>query len=335
MQMSNRLYEGGFYNEEQKKRYLNVLPSEESAEVVARILSRAKPLEEQFGQDLYNFTLDQIEKFLYYLEPSTMNASRSNYYIVQNYIRWGIEQDLRDNNLNPLDLVGGTKYFKKFLDKNRKTLYRKDEIDKIVDGCVNAQDAVIIQLIFEGAFGTKDFDELLNLTKDSIISERGLLLKDGSSERVLNVSEKCINLVQKALQETRYYKKNGNPKETLKSKPDAELIQNDYVLRNVKTRTKHNEKADSFLIRRRLDTIREFFDLKIFTAYTIRNSGMLWMAKQLYDKYGQLGKNQYEEICERFNIKKVHSKGYQVYNYHRYKEDFLNVETIKEIYNEE
>src|SRR5690606_19637412 len=213
-----------------------------------RILSRAKVLEEQFETDLYNFNLYQIENLLHYMNPSTISASRSNFYIVQNYISWGIEHDLRDNNLNPLETLSETTYLKKFIDDTKKNLYTKDEIDKMIKVCNNAQDSFPVLGIFEGIYGTAGYDELLNLTKHDFLENNTLRLKDGDTSRTIRVSDECIELARRALNEKTYLKKNGEASNNMRSSDEANLVDNDYVLKNVDTRSKDDGRGEKHLI---------------------------------------------------------------------------------------
>ncbi|MFE4572051.1 phage lytic cycle repressor MrpR family protein [Paenibacillus chitinolyticus] len=332
--MSNKIYEGGYYNEVQKNRYLASLP-ETSAKQAERVLSRAKTLEEKYQTDLANFNLDQIESLLYYLNPSTLNSSRANFYLIQNYIRWGIAQGFRETNLNPLDVLAENTFYKKFIDASKKMLYTKDEIDKMVDGCLNAQDAFPVAGLFEGLYGT-GYDELLNLKREHLLPNNLLELHNHGTARIIRVSDRCMDMIKKALEEKTYVKKNGAAKVTMKSPASADLEQSDYVLRNVITRSQTDGKADRFLIQRRIAAVKSYHEdwVKVLTPYIIRNSGMLYMAKTLFDRNKELNKQHYEEICEQFGISKVMNNGYEVYNYHRLKEDFLNTETIERIYSE-
>jgi len=204
----------------------------------------------------------------------------------------------------------------------------------MISVCVNAQDAFPIIAIFEGVFGKSGYDELLNLKRQSIVSENLISLTDGEHERVINVSPDFMNLMYKALDQKTYIKKNGILKPTMRSSAEANLEQSDYVLRNVITRSQTNGKADKFLIQRRIAAVKSYNDdwVKVLSPYIIRNSGMLYMAKNFYDKHGEIKKHHYEEISEKFGISKVMNNGYEVYNYHRLKEDFLNVETIIKVY---
>ncbi|MFB5759029.1 phage lytic cycle repressor MrpR family protein [Paenibacillus medicaginis] len=332
--MSNKIYEQGFFNEMQKRRYLKTFEKEKTAQISMRVLSRAKIIEEQYQTDLYNFNLEQIEQLLFYLNPATLASSRQNFFITQSYIRWGIEQDLRQTNINPMDAIADKEYYKKFIDKTKKTLFTIDEINDMVDICVNPQDAVVVLLLFNGAYGTIGYDELLNLTKNSLLGNNDLMLQDGNLKRVLKVSDKCYEMVEKALSQKMYIKKNGLVSSDLRSRAEADLDQSDYVLRNVSTRSKNVGKADLFLIQRRIAAVKSYNDLKTLTPSMIRNSGMLYMAKKMANGRKELTKEMYHEICDHFGFKSTMNNGYKTYHFHRLKEDFLNVETIKKVYEE-
>lgn len=330
----NQIYDNdGFYNEYQKNRYLNNL-SDESKSYPTRIFYRSKNIEEQFGIDLYDFNLFQIEKLLYYLAPSTLGASRSNFYAVKNYIDWSIEEDLRENNINPLNVFSESQYYKKFIDEARNPLYTKDEIERMCNVCNNAQDEVVIRLIFEGVLGDSGKEELLNLQKKDVKDNNYLEVRGKSGSRMIRVSNECINSVKKALSETYYLKKNGYAKETLRSKIEVDLVKNNFVLKNVATRNKTDGRADPALVSRRVKAVQSYNNdwVKVLTPSIIRKSGMLYMASELYKKYGKLEREQYDEISKQFGIKMVNNNGYMVYNYFRHKEEFLNIDTIKKYY---
>lgn len=331
--MSNKTYQNGYYNEAQKQRYLDTL-SPKSTKPHERVLNRAYLFESELGMDLYDFNLPQLESLLYFLEPGTLASSRANYYIILHYIRWAIEHDLRQHNDNPLEGIADIEYYKKFMNRSVKTLYTKGEIDIMVDRCVNAQDSVVVQLIFEGVFGSNGYDELLNLKRDSLLANNTLLLRDGDNERTIRVTDKCWRLVNEALNSQIYYKKNGEAKSTLKSPIEASLVKSDYVLRNVDTHSQHDFKADKHLVQRRITAFKRVNHdgFSALTPYVIRNSGMLYKAYQLYTTYGTLDKSSYEIVCKQFGLRPVRSHGYEMYHYHRLRDDFLNVETIRTLY---
>lgn len=334
--MSNLIYKKGLFNEEQKNMYLKDLPKNTKTAYL-RVLNRARALEERLNKDLYDFNIYEIENLMYYLSPKTLNSATSSISIIQNYIRWAIEQDLRTDNLNPLDAVFGNEFIKKFIDSTNKIIFSENEINDVIGGLVNFQDSAVVVAIFEGILG-KHYSELLNLTwRDIDTEKKEIFLKNengngGYETRIFTVKSGSLLLryLQKAYEEKVYYKQNGNPKRNIKSQT-ADLIDNDYVFRNALLNTKEsNRRADQHLILRRLKRISEWYGQPYFNAINIRNSGMLKMAKDLYERDGELEKKQYDEICDRFNIQKNEKTG--LYNIARIKKDFLNLTKIKEVY---
>ncbi|MGY5342943.1 phage lytic cycle repressor MrpR family protein [Paenibacillus glucanolyticus] len=334
--MSNKIYESGFYNEEQKLMFLKGLKSN-TLSTFSRVLNRAKMLEEQYKKDLYDFNIYEIERLISYLNPKTMNSVLSSASIIQNYIRWAIEEDLRINNLNPLDAIFGQEYYSKFVDKTNKMIFSKEEIDDITGGLVNFQDSAIIQSIFEGILG-KGYSEVLNLTIHDINQEdSSVLLRNNRdqisfSERTLELTQELVIMLNNAFQEEIYYKNNGNPAANIKA-PTSKLVRNEYIFRSAILNTKANGKADSHLILRRLKKIGEWYQQPFLTAINIRNSGMVYMAHQLRRRTGKFDKETFDIVCDRFNISKI--KNSSDYNASRIRNDFLNIDKIIEVYGEE
>ncbi|MGM1044816.1 MAG: hypothetical protein ACQEXX_01580 [Bacillota bacterium] len=331
--MSNKIYEQGLFNEEQKNRFLKDL-NKNTYNAYFRVLNRAKNLEEQFEKDLYDFNIYEIERLIDYLNPKTLSSITSSVSMIQNYIRWAIEQDLRGNNLNPLDAITGDEFFSKFIDTSNKVIFSLDEIEDITGGLVNYQDSAIVRSIFEGVMGKK-YSEILNLTIDDIDENNNeLLLKNDvneyeKTERKLEVSPELIKMLMKAARETEYYKSNGHPSETNKSSPVANLEESNYVFRNAMLNTKL-QRADYFLIFRRLKNIADWNQQPYLTGINIRNSGMLYMASVLYGQSGKLDKTEIDTVCEAFNLSKIKNKN----DYHttRHRKEFLNIEKLVEIY---
>lgn len=334
--MSNQTYEQGLYNKEQKEMFLKHLNSNTRL-AYARVLSRARALEEQFDKDLYNFNIYEIERLISYLNPGTLSSVISASTIIQMYIRWAIEQDLRGNNLNPLDVIMGYDFYSKFIDHSNKTLFSKEEIDDITGSLVNFQDSAIIQCIFEGVQG-KGYSEILNLRRIDInentneLRLRSDIDDDTQEERLTTVSDELIKMLLKASQEDIYYKHNGQPSEKIKS-PTANLAANEYVFRNVMLNTRDEGRADYHLIFRRLKKIAEWNHQPFLTGINIRNSGMVYKAMQLSRESGKLEKPEIDEVCRHFNIPKIKNKN----DYHttRLRKEFLNVDKINELYPDE
>jgi integrase len=328
--MSNVLYSDTLYNEETKNKFLQQYKSN-TQKTLLRIFKVSYFLENDLNKDLYSFSREDLRNFMFTLRPSKVRASRQNGNLISSYINWAIDNGYRTG-LNPLDTVSN-EWYEQFVDLSDQQYFSQSELNEIVDKCTNAQDAAIVQLIMEGVLGEAN-EELLNLRKNDIdFVDNSLMLRDEikNTSRKIYVSEKCIRICKQALIETEYEKSNGDRKKEIRAL-STKLVDNEYVIRSSLTNTKNLEKAEKNIVHRRLAVLSEFFKKPNLTPNNVRYSGMLAMAKQLYDENGQLGNEEYNMIAEHFNVPKL-SNG--EYNLHSYKTEFLNVEKIKEVYNEE
>ena len=247
------------YNKSIKQLFLSQYQSSTQA-TYERIFIRSVEIEQQKNMDLFDFDKNLIEYFLFGLHPKTQQSSNTNGRIVSAYIYWAIANKLRKNNYNPLADVDG-KWFDRMSDDEAQFI-TKDDFNMIINECVNAQDALIFQLLWEGVQGNGN-SELRNLTKKDINFDTNTLTltDDDGRKRFLVVSDQAMHFIRKALSEKQYIKKNGDF--SLLSDNithETELITNEYVFRNSKTRTSSlNTPVDKHTIMRRISTIRDYF----------------------------------------------------------------------------
>lgn len=321
--MSNVLYDDKMYNEKVKKEFM-LNYGEGTRKILERIFKISCPAEEDLGKDLFDFSREELRRLFYLFSATTEYSSKVNISWVRNYIDWAIEQGYT-RGPNPLDGVSN-EWKQQFVVKAAKRFWTEDEINQIISKLVNAQDAVIVALLFNGVRGENN-SEITKLKKSDIDAENCMLTltnKNGE-KRKIKVSEQCIALCEKASRERVYDKRNGNPSQDVKSET-VDLIDNEYVVRSAKTRLIHTGEADGNIVYRRLAAIdRELDGLGLFNPTNIMNSGMLAMAKKLYEKNGKLGKEEYEEIFNQFNEKSPQTQK-------RIKDEFLNIETLKTVY---
>jgi len=325
--MSNKIYEDGFFNESHKEMYLKDL-SEKTYVSYARVLKRARYVEEQLGKDLYNFNVSEIEQLLTFMSPGSYSVSGGNINVIRTYIRWAIQQDLRVDNINPLDSVISDEFINKFIDTTNKKLFTEEEINTIVGGLQSFQDAAIIQCLFEGIMG-HEYSEILNILKGDVdrdstkLEVRNSPASGPMERRVAEVSPKLMNLLYSAANETEYLKFNGMSNSKAQR---IELIENEYVFRSVKLRVVNYERASNHLVLRRIKSIREWYGYPHLTATGIKNSGMLKMARDLYVVNKTLTREDINKICKRFGANAIATT--------RLTKDFLNVDTIRSLYPE-
>ncbi|MEC1697731.1 phage lytic cycle repressor MrpR family protein [Schinkia azotoformans] len=314
-----------FFNEETKETFLSNF-NEESRNTYSYVFRNSKEMEELIEKDVYDFTINQIGKLLESLKLSTSNAAKTYGRVISSYINWAIENNLKSEP-NPLKHIGN-EWFEQFVNKIKLFITEKELID-IEEKLVNYQDKVIMRLIFEGVSGYS-LSELINLTKEDIKGNTLHLIDEKSGERYLEVSDRAIAFIEKAIDETIYYNKNGTSEGRRSTAP---LSQNDYVIKMTLLRSDQdsNKKSDKHLIYRRLSTISELFGLEYLTSKSLERSGMVKMGKDLLEKDGKLENEQLVKIAERFAVKKVIINGYETYNYFMLRE-FINIENIEDLY---
>jgi integrase len=312
------------YNEEVKEDFLSQKHFSEGTRVVyRRIFEKSRANEEVLNKDLYDFTRQEIEEVLHDLNPLTPPISQSNGRVISSYIIWWIDKN-KLNKINPLEAVGA-EWFDRFVDKTKKLYFSYKEIKRIVDLCENAQDAVILLSYFED-IGGKDGSEIRNLKITDLDEDLNtvILREKGKTPRVHVISDELKKLIISASKQKTYIKKDGKMIEIDNIRPDIDLVENEYVVRNSLTRTDSlNSPVHSSVIYRRMKTLSESFGFPYLTGKNVLRSGIIYFAWKLLQQEGALGKEQYEKIAEKFRLK----------NWYTLK-DFCNYETIEKLYGE-
>lgn len=329
--MHNEKYRDIFYNEDVKERYLRTL-SESTGKVVLRLFKRSYNLESVLKRDLYDFNLRELSQFLYHLKSSTLASVRANISNVSGYIRWAISEGYRLDNSNPLEGLP-IDWVKQFVNKNEDDYFNKKTLDEvIIPKLFNKQDSAIVQMLFEGISGNELW-EIRNLTPNAIDFENQILRvktsEHNGEEREVKVSEKCIDLIEYAIKETEYHKRNGDISDLAKNNTPAQLIETGFVIKPSKMRNAHFEQISFATIGQRLKKMADLLEIRALGNYSkVRQSGMIYMGYELYLRDGVLDKEQYLEICKQFN---VHKTGDGTYNWGLLKE-VVNLDTIKQLY---
>jgi integrase len=315
------------YNESIKKEYLKHIP-ENTRDVYKYALCRSYDTEDVVGKDLFEFTTEEIKDALINADHSTFNSLKLTLHVFEDYINWAIKAGKTHSNINPALSIKNDE-LKTYLSK-KKILFSRFEIQDMQIKMVNAQDKVILQLLFEGVNG-QGLSEILNLTQSDVDwSNQKLNLKDDKyGKRSIKVSERCLTLIKEAIDQTRYQNKNGT---SLGNNPELPLIKNNYILRTATTRVQNYKKADKHLIYRRISMIADFFGYKYLTAKNIEKSGMIAMAVDLYHERKKLENKELSKIGEQFGVKKVVRNDQELFNFSLLRE-FINPVTIMDLYN--
>lgn len=321
------------YNEPLKQEFLDQYKTETSKRTLKRIFHHATPLEEQKKKDLGAFSEKELEDFVMkVLKPTTFMSAKTNCHSLSLYLKFAQKKNMRSD--NPFDV--NQKEYAKYQTENESDLITFGDIDDItMTALANANDALIIRLLFEGAMGF-ELSEIANLKKKDIdVDTNTITLHDDSEKkdkrvRTLVVSNGTMELIRSASIETIYRKKNGEMDENNpRIKTEVELVESEYVLRPTKNRNLGFDegKCSRGTLYSRIRVVREVDALKSVKAKwntkQIQRSGMLYQALKIVQQKGNLERQDYLDIAERFGV----SHNWQDRN-------VINLETIIKVYGE-
>ncbi|KRE29657.1 phage lytic cycle repressor MrpR family protein [Paenibacillus sp. Soil522] len=269
------------YNAQIKGSFLSEYPLKTQA-TYRSVFEKSSEFEQLLKKDVFDFDLTDFEHFFVKLNINYISTLRSYGRILTAYINWAIENQVKNDSTNPLNHVK-TSWFEQFIDDNAKIFFTENEIRNIENFCENAQDAVIIRLIYEGVQG-KGVCEIRNLKRSDVnftTGELSLMDEDGSLRR-LHVTERCLGLIKEAYSETTYLKSNGLMQERENVRKFTDLIDNDYIVRSSNTgKDKNMGAVDKYVIYRRITTIEKTLGLVHFNIKNISRSGMLKLARDM------------------------------------------------------
>lgn len=314
------------YNEEFKEKYLNERFDNEDSRVTVRyIFKKSELIEDILGKDLYDFNVLEIGKVLQNANPHSINVANSYMRVISKYISWCIDPiRIREDNIHPLKGIEKD-WANQFVDKTKKIHFSKEELEDIVENKLpNAQDQAFIWMMFEGVQGQK-FTELRNLNYNKVNWNKNelSLMDENHSERNIIVSNQCMRYIENAYKEFTY--KSPSEKERI-------LVKSDFILRNVESPRIKSPDVSMAALYNRLSHIKQNLDLEYFTGNSIKQSGMIWKAVQIYYRDGYFGDyKQYEEIGIQFNYSMISNNGYNYYNSNLMNQ-FINQENFKKLY---
>lgn len=335
IKMENKeVVEKNFYKTERKELFLkestnNHTISEITSKSYARIFWKTFVQEEALKKDLCQFSLEEIETILFSFKANNRNTVESYGRIISSYLNWCLQKGYTNKNvmgnLKPTD-------FERYM-ANEETYFTEKQLRRYEDRCVNAQDAVIIDLLFLGV-GGRQLSEIRNLKREHISWDTNEIKlintlksdKEGRpvkfTERTVHVEDYTLNLIKSAIDTKTYTKRNGDMEPHLKVRPFTDLVENNYIVRTSITKTDNwDNPVDKFVIYRRIDSISKSLGIEELTTKYIQRSGMIYEAYKLLDNEGNLSLDDLKIVADTFNMKSYHNlKG------------FLTVENIRKTY---
>lgn len=311
---------GLLFNEDRKELFLDeITNSPDSRRVYRRIFVKSHDDEMKYEKDLCEFTEEQLISFLTSLQPTTDAAADHNGRVVSSYLGWCIKNGHIPWNGNPLESFT-PEMFAQLVDHKIKIYISEEELNYVLGGCQNAQDQLMLVLPFYGVCGEAGSEIRYLKNTDVDFINKKLHVKNvkeettpvgrkvkSFTERTVTIdgpnSERVFDIIDRAIKQTHYIRRNGMVEDDTYGVRTV-LVENNFVARSGKTNTEHfNDAIDKTTFFRRINIVSKTLEYPYLNAKNLQRSGMIYMAKNLYEAEGKLEKEQYLKICEQFDVK--------------------------------
>ncbi len=276
-----------------------------TAEADTHVLRAADEYESQIGKPIYNMTYAELKEMLVMqYKNSTTRTIRKNISILKNYVDFCLEKNIvlhGENRLIPLSGDAET-FMNQHAFKNR--FINKERMREYQNILNNEQDKLILYLPYIGISGKK-LEEITNLRIRDIdhINKMLTLSTNSGKHRRFEVDTFTIELIMSAYEQDFYVENNGeetNDTRLTKVKESKINRIEDYVLR---IPGKDKFKRFTFgLLNSRMYRYQKWLGNKYITYKALRDSGMVQMALEIHGKRGDVTKEDYIDICDRFNF---------------------------------
>lgn len=291
---------GDIYNEKVKEEFLHQY-EQKTRKFYRYILTKSYSLEKTLDKDISEFSKSNLAELLNHNKSGSLQAIRTKVCIFNKYIDFCLENDYTTQDRNYLK----TKYFQdlnKYVVIERKKYISKEDLQKIVTMCVNAQDAILFALLFDGVKG-ENSEEIVNLKATDCNFETNVLklTRNDGTQRLLKASNLTMSLIEEAISEREYIKNNGEESEDMRARTYP-IHPTEYVVR-ISAR-EPNGAINPINVISRINRIKAWYGNPLLTITNIWMSGMLSNLRIIKTKNINLGKEHYVNINKKFGYNK-------------------------------
>ncbi|MEX3625092.1 phage lytic cycle repressor MrpR family protein [Viridibacillus arvi] len=277
--------------------------ADETKRVAIVLFGKVGKIESYYNKDIYSFDNNQFEEVLMSLKATTIRSLQNLISTLEQYIDFAIKENKIPASVGNIATRYNTgSVISQFLDKKAEEnmIFTKSEIDSLSSYSLNAQDGVILNLLFDGVSHKKKFLELRNITinhvdRDSMVINIPQLVDEDNGEvlpeRQVPISSETLRMIDSAMNEDKYTSLNGNSSRKYK------IAESDYILRGLR----QNFQIKWENVGQRILRIAELEGYDYLNATNIAYSGQIHYARELMSE-GLTIDEACAKIIERFNL---------------------------------
>jgi len=294
---------------ELKHEYLDSKPTA-TGESDSYVLRSADEYESIIKKQIYNMSYTELKELVVMqFNNSSEKTVTKNISILKTYIDFCISKNVVLHGENRLITFSASDAIN-FVNKNAllNKFITREQLKEYQRILFNEQDQLILELPYIGGRGrTCDgctSEEIINLRMSDVDEENKILTltQNDGKDRTLEVETSTIELIKDAYNQKIYVENNGEMSNNLRLSKPREITINrveDYVL--CVPSLKKFQKFTSNLITSRMSRMQKYLDNPYLTITTIHQSGMIQMAMDIYKEKGEVDKDDFINICIRFN----------------------------------
>lgn len=290
------------YNGEAKLRYLESFEEEQTAYITSFIFKSTKKTETALNKDIYDMNKFELEEVIKALSASTVNSAYTKSVQLEMYIDWAIENGYVESNINPLTNINKKEWVEPFVATYKQQVFTRKDILNLCDDLYNVADKAILLCVFEGIAG-EGYSEMLNLRTEDLkeIDDKfyATLTNKNESTRTIEISKELFEFLHQADQEIYYYNKNGEA--TGERYQRSEYVESEYIFKKTTRGKQTEDKLDYAFFIRKFQVFKKVFDMPFLRSGHVEQSGMMHLANEIYQRDGELNRDNLYEIYVQFN----------------------------------
>lgn len=292
-----------------KLEYLDTKPTD-TAKSDTFVLKSADEYEDLISKSIYNMSYSDLREMIaMQFKNTSVKAILKNISVLKTYIDFCIGKNIVVHGENRLATFT-VKESKEFVSKQAlmNKYITKEQLRQYQNMLYNEQDKLLLELPFVGVRGrtTEDgtLEEIINLTIDDVDegNKRLTLTQNNGKQRLLEVETHTIELIKDAYEQEHYVENNGEQTNNPRLPEPRKMIIN--KVEHFIFRTPGSKKFEIFnpqILNSRMRRIQGYLGNSYISYTSIYMSGMLSKCMDIYKEKGEVTKDDYVLICDRYN----------------------------------
>ena len=293
-----------------KYEYLDTKPSD-TAKSDIFVLKSADEYEDLIEKPVYNMSYSEIREMVaMQFKNTSIKSILKNVSVLKTYIDFCLREkrivNHGENRLATFTIDEAKEFVSKQALLNK--YISKEKLREYQNMLYNAQDQLILEIPFIGGRGRTTengtMEEIINLTIDDVDEKnnRIALTQNDNKNRIIDVESSTIELIKDTYEQEFYVENNGEmTNNTRLSEPRKIKINKvEHFVFRVPSKNKF-QIFNTSILNSRMRKIQKYLGNPYITVTGLYFSGMLNLAMDIYRRKGEVTKDDYITICERYN----------------------------------